>query len=108
MKSSWCAATAAALLMSPGCSPSSSGPLAMRVVVLSIRDIPDGGKWNELIGRPLIEVEYAASVGVGTSSRNLFLYDGRTPPRPGMESPPKSTPGKDPRRAGPQEYGPVA
>lgn len=53
-------------------------PASMRVIVLSAERLPNGDKWNDLLGRPLIEVEYAAEPGQGTGGRTLYLYDGRS------------------------------
>ena len=66
------------LLSSAGCTSGTETPLSMRVVILNAADLPDGGKWNDLLGRPLVEVEYAAQPGAGTGARTLFLYDGRS------------------------------
>ena len=66
------------LLACAGCTSGTEVPLSMRVVVLSATELPDGGKWNDLLGRPLIEVEYAVQPGTATGGRTLFLYDGRS------------------------------
>ena len=66
------------LLTFAGCNSRTEAPLSMRVVVLDATNAPDGGKWNDLLGRPLVEVEYAAQPGTGIGGRTLFLYDGRS------------------------------
>lgn len=66
------------LLAFAGCTSGTDAPTSMRVVVLDAANMPDGGKWNDLLGRPLIEVEYSAARGTGTGGRTLFLYDGRS------------------------------
>ena len=66
------------LLVSVGCSSDRGAPLAMRVVVLNAAALPDGAKWNELLGRPLVEVEYSARPGADTGGRTLVLYDARS------------------------------
>jgi hypothetical protein len=45
------------------------------MIVLNAADLPDGDKWNDLLGRPIVEVEYAARAG---TERKVFLYDGRS------------------------------
>lgn len=50
----------------------------MRVIVLNAPQLPDGGKWNDLFGRPLVEVEYATRSGRGAGGRTLYLYDARS------------------------------
>ena len=56
------------------CNSRGEVPLSMRLVILDAPQLPDGGKWNDLLGRPLVEVEYSARTG----GRALFLYDGRS------------------------------
>lgn len=60
------------------CNSERQAPASMRVIVLSVAQLPDGDKWNDLLGRPLIEVEYAAQPGQGTGGRTVYLYDGRS------------------------------
>ncbi len=78
MKRWACMALGGVLLASASCTSGTAAPLSMRVVVLNAADLPDGGRWNDLLGRPLIEVEYSAQPGTGTGGRTLFLYDGRS------------------------------
>jgi len=61
-----------------GCSSQSSEPLSTKIVVLNTGQLPDNGRWNELLGRPLIQVEYASRTGTGNGSRTIYLYDART------------------------------
>jgi hypothetical protein len=49
----------------------------MQVIVLNTTQLPDGGKWNDLVGRPLIAVEYETRRGTGRGGRTLYLYDAR-------------------------------
>jgi hypothetical protein len=63
------------LLASASCTSGTEAPLSMRVV-LNAAELPDGGKWNDLLGRPLVEVEYAAQPGTGTGGRTLFFMTG--------------------------------
>ena len=53
-------------------------PLSMQVIVLNATQLPDGDKWNELVGRPVIAVEYEAQPESTIRGRSLYLYDGRT------------------------------
>jgi len=50
----------------------------MRVIVLNAAHLPDGGKWNDLLGRPLVEVEYANRSETLVGGRTLYLYDARS------------------------------
>jgi hypothetical protein len=68
----------AAALALAACGSDRQSPLSMRVIVLNAAQLPDGGKWNDLLGRPLVEVEYAARPGPGAGGRTLYLYDGRS------------------------------
>lgn len=43
------------LLVSASCTAGIDAPLSMRVVILNVADLPNGGKWNDLLGRPLVE-----------------------------------------------------
>jgi hypothetical protein len=60
-----------------GCGTDGRAPLSMQVIVLNTGQLPDGGKWNDLLGRPLIAVEYATRPEMGTGGRTLYLYDAR-------------------------------
>lgn len=53
-------------------------PVSIQVIVLNAAQLPDGGKWNDLLGRPLIALEYQTQREIGTGGRVLYLYDGRT------------------------------
>jgi hypothetical protein len=64
------------LAFAAGCNSEGQTLVSMRVTVLNASQIPDGGKWNELLGHPLIEVEYATRRSAG--ERTLYLYDGRS------------------------------
>jgi hypothetical protein len=68
---------AAVSLVLFGCGADARAPLSMQVIVLNTAQLPDGGKWNDLLGRPLIAVEYATRPEVGTGGRTLYLYDAR-------------------------------
>ena len=61
-----------------GCSSQSSEPQSTKIVVLDAGQLPDNGRLNELLGRPLIEVEYASRAGTGNGGRTTYLYDART------------------------------
>jgi hypothetical protein len=50
------------------------GPRSMQLIVLDNRTTTLGGKWDELVGRPLVAVEYDGGSAAGGSS--LYLYDG--------------------------------
>jgi hypothetical protein len=56
---------------------STQTPLSMQVIVLNAAQLPDGGKWNDLLRRPLVAVEYATRPDVGSGGRTLYLYDAR-------------------------------
>lgn len=60
------------------CSSDRQAPLSMRVIVLTAAHLPDGGKWNDLLGRPLVEVEYATRSETLVGGRTLYLYDARS------------------------------
>lgn len=59
------------------CSGDQQDPLSVQVITLNATQLPDGGKWNELLGRPLIAVEYKTRRRTGTGGRTLYLYDAR-------------------------------
>ena len=56
----------------------SRDPLSMQVIVLNATQMPDGDKWNDLVGRPMIAVEYETQPESTIHGRSLYLYDGRT------------------------------
>ena len=66
------------LLTVNACGSERPAPVSMRVGILNTSQLPDGGKWNDLLGRPLIEVEYVARPGTGKGGRTLYLYDARS------------------------------
>ena len=68
----------AAVLAFAACGSEQQAPLSMRVIVLNAAQLPDGGKWNGSLGRPVIELEYATRPGQGVGGRTLYLYDGRS------------------------------
>ena len=53
-------------------------PLSMQVIVLNATQLPDSDKWKELVGRPIIAVEYETKPEFATGGRSLYLYDART------------------------------
>jgi hypothetical protein len=53
-------------------------PLSMQMTVLQTAQVPGAGKWNELLGRPLVALEYEASPETGTGARVLYLHDARS------------------------------
>jgi hypothetical protein len=53
-------------------------PLRMEPTVIGLSQLPNGGRWNELLGRPLITVEYEADPESGSEGRTLYLYDALT------------------------------
>lgn len=55
-----------------------SAPVSMGVVVLDLEQLPQGGRWNELLGRPLVALEYVVPPSTGTGGRTLYLYDARS------------------------------
>jgi len=61
-----------------GCGTDGGSPLSMHVIVLNTLPQPEGGKWNDLLGRPLIAIEYATRPGTGVGGRTLYLYDARS------------------------------
>jgi hypothetical protein len=67
-------------LVLPGCSAGreSRGPLSMQVVVLNATQLPDSDKWKDLVGRPIIALEYETQRESTTGARSLYLYDART------------------------------
>ncbi len=69
---------AAVSLALSGCRADGPSPLSMHVIVLNSSPQPDGGKWNDLLGRPLIAIEYAARRDTGVGGRTLYLYDARS------------------------------
>lgn len=60
-----------------GCGADGRTPLSMQVIVLNTGQLSDGGKWNDLVGKPLVAVEYASRPGTLTGGRTLYLYDAR-------------------------------
>jgi hypothetical protein len=58
-----------------GCSADGRVLLSMQVLVLNTAQLSDGGKWNDLLGRPLIALEYATRAEGGSGDRALYLYD---------------------------------
>jgi hypothetical protein len=78
MKHLLCMAFAAVLLVLAGCNSRTEPPLSMRVVVLKATDLPELGKWNDLLNRPLIELEYRTPSTTFSGGRTLYLYDGRS------------------------------
>ena len=68
----------AAALALAACGSDRQAPLSMRVIVLNAAHLPDGGKWNDLLGRPLVEVEYASRSETLVGGRTLYLYDARS------------------------------
>src|SRR5215813_13502915 len=56
----------------------SRAPLSMQVIVLNVAQLPDGNIWNDLVGRPIIAVEYETKPGLANGGKSLYLYDART------------------------------
>jgi hypothetical protein len=59
------------------CSSQSNEPLSTKIIVVNSVPMPDNGQWNDLLGRPLIQVEYASRTGRGKGP-TTYLYDART------------------------------
>ena len=56
----------------------SRAPLSMHVIALNVGQLPGNDKWNDLVGRPIIAMEYATNPNSAMGGRMLYLYDART------------------------------
>jgi hypothetical protein len=68
------------LLLLSGCNTGreSDALLSMQVITINATQLPDSDKWKDLVGRPIIAVEYKTVPELGIGGRTLYLYDARS------------------------------